>query len=75
MGPSPKTASEVLTASTTMFGMLPLALSRGEGAESWNPLGIAMIGGLLVSTVVTLLLVPVLSGIFEGRRERQGVKV
>ena len=65
----------LMTASTTMFGMLPLALSRGEGAESWNPLGIAMIGGLLVSTVVTLLLVPVLYGIFEGRRERQGVKV
>jgi HAE1 family hydrophobic/amphiphilic exporter-1 len=65
----------LMTASTTMFGMLPLAMSRGEGAESWNPLGIAMIGGLLVSTVVTLLLVPVLYGIFEGRRERQGVEV
>ncbi|MFH1689855.1 MAG: efflux RND transporter permease subunit [Candidatus Eisenbacteria bacterium] len=64
----------LMTASTTMFGMLPLALSRGEGAESWNPLGIAMIGGLLVSTVVTLVLVPVLYGIFEGRSERQGVE-
>jgi len=65
----------LMTAATTMFGMLPLALSRGEGAESWNPLGIAMIGGLFVSTVVTLLLVPVLYSIFEGRRERQGVEV
>jgi len=64
----------LMTASTTMFGMLPLALSRGEGAESWNPLGIAMIGGLLVSTVVTLVLVPVLYGLFEGRSERQGVE-
>ncbi len=64
----------LMTASTTMFGMLPLALSRGEGAESWNPLGIAMIGGLFVSTAVTLVFVPVLYGIFEGRRERQGVK-
>ncbi len=63
----------LMTAFTTMFGMLPLAMSRGEGAESWNPLGIAMIGGLLVSTVVTLVLVPVLYGIFEGRQERQGV--
>ena len=63
-----------MTAATTMFGMLPLALSRGEGAESWNPLGIAMIGGLLVSTVVTLVLVPVLYGIFEGRSERQEVE-
>ncbi len=65
----------LMTASTTMFGMLPLALSRGEGAESWNPLGIAMIGGLLVSTVVTLLLVPVLYSIFEGRRKGQEVEV
>ncbi len=65
----------LMTASTTMFGMLPLALSRGEGAESWNPLGIAMIGGLLVSTVVTLLLVPVLYSIFEGRSKRREVEV
>ena len=65
----------LMTASTTMFGMLPLALSRGEGAESWNPLGIAMIGGLLVSTVVTLLLVPVLYSIFEGRGKRREVEV
>jgi len=64
----------LMTAFTTMFGMLPLALSRGEGAESWNPLGVAMIGGLLVSTVVTLILVPVIYSIFEGRRERLGVK-
>ncbi|MCD4690766.1 efflux RND transporter permease subunit [bacterium] len=64
----------LMTAATTMFGMLPLALSRGEGAESWNPLGIAMIGGLFVSTVVTLILVPVLYSIFEGRRGRQGVE-
>jgi len=62
----------LMTASTTMFGMLPLALSRGEGAEGWNPLGVAMIGGLLVSTIVTLVLVPVLYGILEGRREREG---
>ena len=64
----------LMTAATTMFGMLPLALSRGEGAEGWNPLGVAMIGGLLVSTIITLVLVPVMYGIFEGRRERRGVE-
>jgi HAE1 family hydrophobic/amphiphilic exporter-1 len=64
----------LMTASTTMFGMLPLALSRGEGAEGWNPLGVAMIGGLLVSTIITLVLVPVMYGIFEGRTERRRVK-
>ena len=58
----------LMTACTTMFGMLPLALSRSEGAEMWNPLGVAMIGGLLVATAVTLVLVPTIYSLFEGRR-------
>ena len=58
----------LMTALTTMFGMLPLALSRGEGAESWNPLGVSMVGGLLVATVVTLVLVPTIYSVFESRR-------
>ncbi|RLD33931.1 MAG: hypothetical protein DRI73_04660, partial [Bacteroidetes bacterium] len=45
---------------TTIFGMLPLALSRGEGSEIWNALGITVIGGLLFSGIATLVLVPVL---------------
>jgi len=58
----------LMTAFTTMLGMLPMALSRHEGAEMWRPLGITVIGGMLVSTVVTLVLVPVIYSIFEGRR-------
>jgi HAE1 family hydrophobic/amphiphilic exporter-1 len=58
----------LMTALTTMFGMLPMALSRHEGAEMWRPLGITVIGGMLVSTVVTLVLVPVIYSIFEGRK-------
>jgi HAE1 family hydrophobic/amphiphilic exporter-1 len=50
----------LMTSLTTIFGMLPLALSRGEGSEIWNALGITVIGGLLVSGIVTLILVPIL---------------
>ena len=48
----------LMTSLTTIFGMIPLALSRGEGSEIWNALGITVIGGLLVSGLVTLVLVP-----------------
>ena len=45
-----------------------MALSRGEGAEAWVPLGITVIGGLAVSTLLTLVLVPVLYHAWESRR-------
>jgi Cu/Ag efflux pump CusA len=41
-----------------IFGMVPLVLSKGEGSEIWNALGITVMGGLLVSWLVTLVLVP-----------------
>ena len=50
----------LMTAVSTVFGMIPLALARGEGSEMWVPMGRAAIGGLLVSTIVTLVLVPVI---------------
>ena len=46
-----------MTSLATIFGMVPLALSRGDGSEIWNALGITVIGGLLVSGLVTLILV------------------
>ena len=48
----------LMTTLTTFFGMLPMAVSNNVGAETWNPLGITMLGGLTVSTLVTLVLVP-----------------
>ena len=57
----------LMTAFTTIFGLLPMALSRGEGSETWVPLGISVIGGLLVSTLVTLVLIPTIYTIFEHR--------
>jgi len=60
----------LMTTFTTLFGMLPLALSRGEGAEMWQPFGITAIGGLSLSTLVTLVLVPIIYSLFEGRTQR-----
>ena len=56
----------LMTTLTTILGMIPMALSHGEGAAMWRPLGISVIGGLTVSTVLTLLLVPVLYCMFQG---------
>jgi len=58
----------LMTTLTTFFGMLPMAVSRSVGAETWNPLGITMLGGLSVSSLVTLVLVPTLYYHLESRR-------
>ena len=60
----------LMTAFTTLLGMLPMAMSAGEGSEMWQPLGIVVIGGLLVSTLVTLIVVPVMYGIMARHGER-----
>ena len=60
----------LMTACTTILGMLPMALSVGAGSETWRPMGVVIIGGLTVSTVVTLIIVPVLYGIFSRHGER-----
>ncbi|MBQ8442733.1 MAG: efflux RND transporter permease subunit, partial [Bacteroides sp.] len=50
----------LMTTATTILGMVPMAISQGEGSEMWRPLGVSVIGGLTVSTILTLILVPVL---------------
>ena len=49
-----------MTTLTTVVGMLPLALGVGEGAEMLQPLAISIVWGLSFSTLVTLVLIPVL---------------
>jgi CzcA family heavy metal efflux pump len=66
----------LMTTLCTLFGLLPLALGLGAGAELQKPLAIAVIGGLSVSTVVTLVFVPTLSLVVSrltlaGRRASQ----
>ncbi|MDL2240686.1 efflux RND transporter permease subunit [Bacteroidales bacterium OttesenSCG-928-K22] len=60
----------LMTAVTTILGMLPMALSTSEGSEIWVPLGIVVIGGLTVSTIVTLIVVPVLYSFLSKSGER-----
>jgi HAE1 family hydrophobic/amphiphilic exporter-1 len=62
------------TTITTLAGLLPLALSHGEGSEVWQPLGITMIGGLSVSTLITMLFIPTLYAVFESRLKYGGKK-
>ncbi len=59
-----------MTSATTILGMLPLALSSGPGSELWSPMGISVIGGLVFSTFVTLVLVPVIYAVFAKHGER-----
>ena len=54
---------------TTLVGLLPLAISKGTGSETWQPLGITMCGGLTVSTLITMLFVPTLYAVFH-RKEK-----
>ena len=60
----------LMTALTTILGMLPMALATSDGSEMWVPMGIVVIGGLIVSTMVTLVVVPVLYGIMSKHGER-----
>jgi multidrug efflux pump subunit AcrB len=50
----------IMTTLAMIFGMLPMAIGLGEGAESQAPMGRAVIGGLITSTLLTLVVVPVL---------------
>jgi Cu/Ag efflux pump CusA len=50
----------IMTTAAMVFGMLPLALALGEGGEIQAPMGRAIIGGVITSTLLTLVVVPVL---------------
>jgi HAE1 family hydrophobic/amphiphilic exporter-1 len=58
----------LMTALTTIFAMIPLALGIQEGSEVQTPLARAVIGGLISSTLITLVLVPVVYSLFEKKR-------
>jgi heavy metal efflux system protein len=60
-----------MTSMLAMLGLLPMALSKGIGSEVQKPLATVIIGGLLSATVLTLIVLPVLYLLFEGRAQRQ----
>src|SRR5688572_13363033 len=59
----------VMTTTCTLFGFLPLAIASGEGAEVRAPMAITVIGGLLVSTLLTLLVIPVVYDLLDRRSD------
>ncbi len=61
----------LMTALTTILGMVPLALEIGAGSENWAPMARSVIGGMTASTAFTLLVVPIMYTIFE----EWGVKI
>lgn len=60
----------LMTTLTTILGMTPMALSNSEGAELWRSMAITVIGGLTVSTIFTLVIVPTAYAIMAGRKTR-----
>ena len=61
----------LMTSLTTVFGMVPMAMGLGEGSEIWQPMGVAVIGGLTFSTILTLLVLPALYVIFRDRKVKE----
>ncbi len=61
----------LLTALAAALGFLPMAISNGAGAEVQRPLATVVIGGLITSTLLTLMVLPILYAIFDSKRERK----
>ncbi|MCC8180826.1 MAG: efflux RND transporter permease subunit, partial [Planctomycetes bacterium] len=62
----------LMTALTTILGLVPLAMGWGDGGEAQAPMARAVVGGLFSSTFITLLVVPVVYSLIETRREALG---
>ena len=61
----------LMTTLTTVLGMVPMAIGKGEGAEMWHSLGMTVCWGLSISTIVTLVLIPTIYCVFATRREKK----
>ena len=66
-GSSSRVRPILMTTLTTMLGVIPMAIAKGEGAEIYAPLGQAISGGLLTSTIITLFIIPVLYFLTEKK--------
>jgi HAE1 family hydrophobic/amphiphilic exporter-1 len=64
----------LITTITTILGMLPMALARQEGSEMMRPMALVVIGGLLVSTLLTLVVIPVIYSLVEKFSKRAYAK-
>lgn len=61
----------LMTTLTTVLGMIPMAIGKGEGAEMWNSMGMTVAWGLSFSTLITLILIPTLYSIFADRKQKR----
>lgn len=65
----------LMTTLTTVLGMLPMAIGNGDGAEMWRSLGMTVVWGLSISTIITLVIIPTLyCGIYERKERRKARK-
>ena len=71
LGAKNRLRAVLLTALAAALGFLPMAISNGAGAEVQRPLATVVIGGLITSTLLTLLVLPILYSIFDSKRERK----
>jgi HAE1 family hydrophobic/amphiphilic exporter-1 len=60
----------LMTASTTILAMMPLALGIAEGSEAQAPMARAVVGGLLSAALITLLVIPIVYSLFEGKKDK-----
>jgi multidrug efflux pump len=60
----------LMTSFSTVLGILPIALGLGAGAESRIPMGVAVIGGLLIGTLLTLFVIPAMMSFLTSRKAR-----
>ena len=65
----------LMTSLTTILGMVPMAISAGEGSETWRPMGIAVIGGMIFSTIITMLIVPAVYAAMDKSGSRDKKKI
>jgi HAE1 family hydrophobic/amphiphilic exporter-1 len=65
----------LMTTMTTILGMLPLAIGVGEGSEMWKPMGVSIIGGLTFSTMLTLVIIPVVYAMFGARAAKRKSRI
>lgn len=62
----------LMTTFAMIFGMIPIAIGHGEGGEARAPMAVAVIGGLITSTILTLIVIPSVFSLFQGLRARVG---
>ena len=63
-----------MTTLTTVLGMLPMALGKGEGSEMWVGLGTTVAWGLSISTLVTLVVIPTIYCLVAERQEKKAAR-